>query len=72
MRGGLLSFFFRMRYFAFTMGSAVFQIIAVVILLNLLIALMNCTVERVQGKKETYWKFTRHAKFAYFFFLNTL
>ena len=35
------------------------QIIAVIVLLNLLIALMNSTVQRVQEEKESYWKFAR-------------
>ena len=38
---------------------AVYQAIIVVILLNLLIVMMNTTVQRLQDKKHLYWKFAR-------------
>ena len=38
---------------------AVYQCIIVVILLNLLIVMMNTTVQRLQDKKHLYWKFAR-------------
>ena len=38
---------------------ATYAVIAVIILLNLLIALMNTTITRIQDNKHLYWKFTR-------------
>ncbi len=45
----------------YTMATifASFQLLAVIVLLNLLIAMMNSTVQRVENRKETYWKFCR-------------
>jgi hypothetical protein len=38
---------------------AVYQIIVVIILLNLLIAMMNSTTQKIADKKLLYWKFVR-------------
>ncbi len=43
------------------------QVIAVVVFLNLLIALMNSTVQKVHEQKELYWKFTRTSIWVEFF-----
>ena len=36
-----------------------YQILVVIILINLLIVMMNATVQRLQDKKHLYWKFAR-------------
>ena len=38
---------------------AIYQIILAIILLNLLIAMMNATTQKIAGKKLLYWKFVR-------------
>ena len=38
---------------------AIYQILAVIVILNLLIALMNSTMQRIQDKQLLYWKFER-------------
>ncbi len=42
-----------------TFWFAFFQIMSVIVFLNLLIATMNSTVQRVDSQKEIFWKFTR-------------
>ncbi len=42
-----------------TFWFAFFQIMSVIVFLNLLIATMNSTVQRVESDKDTFWKFTR-------------
>ena len=37
----------------------IYQIFIIIILLNLLIAIMNSTVQRLQDKRQLYWKFVR-------------
>ena len=39
----------------------IYQILTVMVLLNLLIALMNSTMQKIQDKKLLYWKFERAA-----------
>ena len=36
-----------------------YQVTVVIILLNLLIAVMNATVQKVHDQTQLYWKFTR-------------
>ena len=36
-----------------------YQIMIIIVLLNLLIAVMNATVQKCQDRKQLYWKFTR-------------
>ena len=38
---------------------AVYQVLVAIILLNLLIAMMNSTVQKIQDKRMLYWKFER-------------
>ena len=38
---------------------AIYQILAIIVILNLLIALMNSTIQRIQDKQLLYWKFER-------------
>ena len=38
-----------------------YQVLVAIIMLNLLIAMMNSTVQRLQDKKHLYWKFARTA-----------
>ena len=38
-----------------------YQVLVAIIMLNLLIAMMNSTVQRLQDKKHLYWKFSRTA-----------
>ena len=40
---------------------AFYQIFAVIVMLNLLIAIMNSTIQKIQDKKMLYWKFERTA-----------
>ena len=42
-----------------TLLFAAYQILVAVILLNLLIAIMNATVQKVQDHQQLYWKFVR-------------
>ena len=42
-----------------TLLYASYQVTLVIVLLNLLIAMMNSTVQRIQDKKLLYWKFER-------------
>ncbi len=55
------------RYFIFTVGSAFFQIVTAVVMLNLLIAIMNASVQKVQERRDLYWKFTRAGIWMEFF-----
>ncbi len=43
------------------------QITSAILLLNLLIALMNSTVQRIHDERETYWKFVRAGIWVGFF-----
>ena len=38
---------------------AIYCVIAIIVLLNLLVAIMNNTIQRVHDRKNTYWKFVR-------------
>ncbi len=51
---------------------ASFQIVACIIFLNLLIATMNSTVQRVESQKELYWKFTRSSIWMEFFDVTSM
>ena len=46
---------------------ATYQIISVVILMNVLIVIMNSTVQKVEGRKLLYWKFVRAGIWIRFF-----
>jgi len=46
---------------------AFFQILAVIVFLNLLIATMNNTIYRVEGSRQLYWKYTRTGIWAEYF-----
>jgi hypothetical protein len=46
---------------------AMYQIVAVILLMNLLIASMNSTTQRLEEKKELYWKYSRTRVFVAFF-----
>ena len=46
---------------------AAYQIISAVIFMNLLIAIMNTTLQEVQDKKQLYWKFVRAGLWIRFF-----
>ena len=46
---------------------ASFQTIIIIVFLNLLIAIMNATVQKIQDKKELYWKFARSSIWIRFF-----
>ena len=46
---------------------ALYQLMCVIILLNLLIAVMNATTSKITDKKETYWIFTRTEVWIQFF-----
>ena len=46
---------------------AVFQTIIVIVFMNLLVAVMNATVQKVQDKKELYWMFARSSVWIRFF-----
>ena len=43
------------------------QVMSAIIFLNLLIAVMNTTVQKVQEKRELYWKFARASVWIRFF-----
>ena len=45
--------------FATSLMFASFQVLAVIVFLNLLIAVMNSTVQKVETQRQLYWKFTR-------------
>ena len=49
---GILGEFTYMMYFAY-------NILIVIVLLNLLIAIMNSTVQRLEDRRQLYWKYTR-------------
>ena len=42
-----------------TIVLMVYQVALVIVLLNLLIAVMNSTVQKFQDRRQVYWKFTR-------------
>ena len=44
-----------------------YQVLVVILLLNLLIALMNSTVQKVEDQKLLYWKFVRTSIWYEFF-----
>ena len=46
---------------------ASFQTIIIIVFLNLLIAIMNATVQKIQDKKDLYWKFARSSIWIRFF-----
>ena len=46
---------------------AVYQTISAVIIMNLLIAIMNTTIQNVQEEKMLYWKFVRAGFWIRFF-----
>ena len=46
---------------------AVFQTIIILVFMNLLVAVMNATVQKVQDKKELYWMFARSSVWIRFF-----
>ena len=46
---------------------AVFQTIIIIVFMNLLVAVMNATVQKVQDKKELYWMFARSSVWIRFF-----
>ena len=45
----------------------IYQTISAVIFMNLLVAVMNATVQKIQDKKELYWKFARAGVWIRFF-----
>ncbi len=47
------------RLFVANLVFATFQIFSVFILLNLLIASMNATINKLEGSKELYWKYSK-------------
>ncbi len=55
----LLSNTFNARFTVVAVEFAFYQVFTVIVFLNLLIATMNSTVQRVESQKETFWKFTR-------------
>ena len=46
---------------------AVFQTIIIIVFMNLLVAVMNATVQKIQEKKELYWMFARSSVWIRFF-----
>ena len=50
-----------------TFVMLMYQVTTIIILLNLLIAVMNSTVQRFQDRKQLYWKFTRTSVWIEFF-----
>ncbi len=46
---------------------AIYCVVAIIILLNLLVAIMNNTIQRVHDRKNTYWKFVRSTIWMEFF-----
>ncbi len=50
-----------------TINIPFLKVVAVIVFLNLLIALMNSTVQKVHDQKELYWKFTRTSIWVEFF-----
>ena len=46
---------------------AIYCVLAIIVLLNLLIAIMNNTIQRVHDSKNTYWKFVRTSIWVEFF-----
>jgi hypothetical protein len=44
-----------------------YQVLIIVVLLNLLIAVMNATVQKVHDRKQLYWKFARTSVWSEFF-----
>ncbi len=51
---------------------AMFQVLAVIVFLNLLIATMNSTVNKVETNRELYWKFTRTSIWMDYFEVSAL
>lgn len=45
----------------------IYQVVIVIVLLNLLIAVMNATVQKVHDRKQLYWKFARTSVWIEFF-----
>ena len=50
----------------------IYQIFIIIILLNLLIAIMNATVQRLQDKRQLYWKFVRTSIWVEYFDENSM
>ena len=49
-----------------------YQVFIIIILLNLLIAIMNATVQRLQDKRQLYWKFVRTSIWVEYFDENSM
>ena len=56
-----------MRGIAATILVAAYQLIIIIVLLNLLIAVMNATIQKVEDQKLLYWKFIRTSTWIEFF-----
>ena len=54
------------KIFALAMNF-LYQVFVVLILLNLLIAIMNATVQRLEDRRQLYWKFVRTSIWIEFF-----
>ena len=50
----------------------IYQVFIIIILLNLLIAIMNATVQRLQDKRQLYWKFVRTSIWVEYFDKNSM
>jgi hypothetical protein len=50
----------------------IYQVFIIIILLNLLIAIMNATVQRPQTKRQLYWKFVRTSIWVEYFDENSM
>ena len=50
----------------------IYQLFIIIILLNLLIAIMNATVQRLQDKRQLYWKFVRTSIWVEYFDENSM
>ena len=50
----------------------IYQVFIIIILMNLLIAIMNATVQRLQDKKQLYWKFVRTSIWVEYFDENSM
>ena len=50
----------------------IYQVFIIIILLNLLIAIMNATVQRLQDKRQLYWKFVRTSIWVEYFDENSM
>ena len=50
----------------------IYQVFIIIILMNLLIAIMNATVQRLQDKRQLYWKFVRTSIWVEYFDENSM